>query len=39
MRGGTRLVDHMCWSTGGYVRRVGLRVERFVEQDYERGGS
>jgi len=39
VRGGTRLVDHMCWTTGGQVRRAGLRVGRFVGQDYERGGS
>jgi len=25
------LEDHMCWTTGGQVRRVGLRAERFVE--------
>ena len=25
------LVDHMCWTTGGQVRRVGLRAGRFVE--------
>jgi len=37
--GGTRLVDHMCWTTGGQVRRAGLQVGRFVGQDYERGGS
>jgi len=28
---GTWLVDHMCWTMGGQVRRAGLRVERFVE--------
>jgi len=39
MRGGTGLVDHMCWTTGRQVRRAGLRARRFVEQDYERGGS
>jgi len=38
VRGGTRLVDNMCWTTG-LVRRVGLRAGRFVEQDYEWGGS
>jgi len=32
-------VDHVCWTTDEQVRRVGLRVGRFVEQDYERGGS
>jgi len=31
VRGGTWLVDHMCWTTGGQVRRVGLRVGRYVE--------
>jgi len=36
VRGGTGQVDHMCWRMGGQVRRVGLRVGRFVEQDYER---
>jgi len=39
VRGGTRLVDHMGWTTGGQVRRAGLRAWRFVEQDYERRGS
>jgi len=39
VRGGTGLVDHMCWTTGGQVRRAGLRAGRSVEQDYERGGS
>ena len=29
----------MCWTTGGQVRRAGLRAGRFVEWDYERGGS
>jgi len=24
-------MDHVCWTTGGEVRRFGLRVERFVE--------
>jgi len=24
-------VDHVCWTTGGQVRRVGLRAGRFVE--------
>ena len=24
-------MDHMCWTTGGQVRRVGLRAGRFVE--------
>ena len=38
MRGGTTLVDHISW-TGGQVRRAGLRAGRFVELDYERGGS
>jgi len=37
--GGTGLVDHMRWTTGGQVRRAGLRAGRFVEQDYEQGGS
>jgi len=31
VRGGTGLVDHMCWTTGGQVRRVGLRAGRFEE--------
>ena len=31
MQGGTWLVDHMCWTIGGQVRRVGLRTRRFVE--------
>jgi len=31
VRGGTRLVDHMCWTTGGQVRRAGLRAGRFEE--------
>jgi len=31
MRGGTRLVGHMCWTTGEQVRRAGLRAGRFVE--------
>ena len=30
-RGGRYLVDHMCWTTGEEVRRVGLRAGRFVE--------
>ena len=38
VRGGTGLVDYMCWTTDRQVRRVGLRAGRFVEQDYERGG-
>jgi len=33
------LVDHMCWTTGGQVRRAGLRAGRFVGQDHERAGS
>ena len=24
-------IDHACWTTGGEVRRVGLRAGRFVE--------
>jgi len=24
-------MDHMCWTTGGKVRRVGLRAGKFVE--------
>ncbi|QCE06799.1 hypothetical protein DEO72_LG9g1813 [Vigna unguiculata] len=28
---GTWLVDHICWTTGGQIRRVGLRVGRFIE--------
>jgi len=24
-------LDHVCWTTGGEVRRVGLRAGRFVE--------
>jgi len=39
VRGGTGLVNHMCWTTDGQVRRAGLRAGKFVEQDYERGGS
>ena len=31
VRGGTGLVDHMCWTTGGQVRRAGLQAGRFVE--------
>ena len=31
VRGGTGLVDHMCWTTDGQVRRAGLRAGRFVE--------
>ncbi|QCE10421.1 hypothetical protein DEO72_LG10g1651 [Vigna unguiculata] len=38
MWGGTRLMDHMCWTTDRQVCRAGLRAGRFVEQDYERGG-
>jgi len=32
-------VDHVCWTIGGQVRRVELRAGKFVEQDYEWGGS
>jgi len=31
LQGGTRLVDDMCWTTGGQVRRAGLRAGRFIE--------
>jgi len=35
VRGGTGLVDHICWTTGRTtiweVRRAGLRAGRFVE--------
>ncbi|QCE01165.1 hypothetical protein DEO72_LG7g2458 [Vigna unguiculata] len=31
-----RLMDHMCWTTSGQVRRAELRAGRFVEQNYER---
>jgi len=24
-------MNHVCWTTGGEVRRVGLQVGRFVE--------
>jgi len=24
-------MDHACWTTGGEVRRIGLRVGRYVE--------
>ena len=30
---------HVCWTTSGEVRRVGLRVGRFVELDHERPSS
>ncbi|QCD83700.1 hypothetical protein DEO72_LG2g4047 [Vigna unguiculata] len=33
------LMDHMCWTTGGQVRRVGLRVGRFVEAGPRAGSS
>ncbi|QCD94168.1 hypothetical protein DEO72_LG5g2248 [Vigna unguiculata] len=39
VRGGLWLMDHMCWTTGGQVRRLGLRARRFIEQDYEREGD
>jgi len=29
-------MDHVCWTTSGEVRRVGLLVGRFVELDHER---
>ena len=25
------MLDHVCWTTGGEVRRVGLRARSFVE--------
>jgi len=31
-------MDHAYWTTGGEVRRVGLRVGRFVELNHERAG-
>ena len=31
VRGSMYLVDHVCWTTGGQDRRVGLREGRFVE--------
>jgi len=30
-REGSWLVDHMCWTIGREVRRVGLRAGRFIE--------
>ncbi|QCE06260.1 hypothetical protein DEO72_LG9g1271 [Vigna unguiculata] len=33
------LVDHMCWTTGVQVRRVGLRAGRFVEAEPRAGSS
>ncbi|QCD87256.1 hypothetical protein DEO72_LG3g1790 [Vigna unguiculata] len=33
------LVDHMCWTTGGEVRRAGLRAGRFVEAGPRAGSS
>ena len=30
---------HACWTTSGYVRRVGLRTGRSVELDHKRVGS
>jgi len=30
-REGSQLVDHVCWTMGGEVRRVGLRAGRFVD--------
>jgi len=30
---------HACWTTGGQVRRVGLRAGRSVELDHEWVGS
>ncbi|QCE03712.1 hypothetical protein DEO72_LG8g1737 [Vigna unguiculata] len=39
VRGGTGLVDHMCWTTGGQVRRAGLRAGRFVEAGPRAGSS
>ncbi|QCD78747.1 hypothetical protein DEO72_LG1g2383 [Vigna unguiculata] len=32
-------MDHMCWTTGGQVRRVGLRAGRFVEAGPRMGSS
>ena len=32
-------MDHVCWTTVGEVRRVGLQVRRFVELDHERADS
>ena len=31
------MVDHMCWTTSGDVRRVGLRAGRFVEVEPRAG--
>ncbi|QCD87844.1 hypothetical protein DEO72_LG3g2384 [Vigna unguiculata] len=39
VRGGTGLVDHMCWTTGGQVRRAGLQGGRFVEAGPRAGSS
>ncbi|QCD89647.1 hypothetical protein DEO72_LG4g593 [Vigna unguiculata] len=39
VRGGTYLVDHVCWTTGGQVYRVGLRAGRFVEVGPRAGSS
>jgi len=35
-RGGSQLLDHVCWTTRGEVRRVELQTGRFVELDYKR---
>jgi len=32
-------VDHVCWTTDGEVRRVGLRAGKFIELDHERASS
>ena len=32
-------MDHMCWTMGGQVRRVGLRAGRFVETGSRTAGS
>jgi len=37
--GGSYLMDLVCWTMVGEVRRVRLRAGRFVELDHERAGS
>jgi len=36
-RGGSYLMDHVCWTTGGEVHRVGLRAGRFIEAGLQAG--
>jgi len=30
-------MDHVCWTTGGEVHRVGLRAGRFIEAGLQAG--